>query len=355
VTRDVIKKPPSRKVGGNALDGIASKIRTLEKNNVANIIAIGELLEEAAGLIPHGEYATWLKASFGWSSKTAYRYRNVFNLSESCQIDNFVDIEVDLNISISALYLLAELNLADSKAKAVIAAAKRHRVTYLMAKQIIADSEKHEAETAAEGSAPVPTLVSSVESPTTTRTVEVEISHSSIPLAAPATPLPGRTIPLSPKPAPPPAADTTKKPSAPVVETAPRDERDHDDLARMLRGLHLRLYDSGTDLEKAVAEVGAGTIHEIIGRLKSALDKHNASSAIKEKADRAEAGKKPKLDKTTIREMTDRAEARSKISAPADYPDIPPGLDRRAKPIEKLDETAAEIAAKATHEKQWLN
>src|SRR5450432_982564 len=93
------------------LKKIVMDIRLLERGTITSTVEIGRLLKEASEIIKHGEYADWLKTNFGGSSKTAYRYRAIYELSEeyadtedgNCQIDNFGA----LNISLTALYLAA--------------------------------------------------------------------------------------------------------------------------------------------------------------------------------------------------------------------------------------------------------
>ena len=60
-------------------------------------------------------------------------------------------------------------------------------------------------------------------------------------------------------------------------------------LVTLLRCLHVALCDPATDIELTIAQIGIMQIHEIIERLKKAVDEYNAGSAIKEMADRAEA------------------------------------------------------------------
>ena len=126
--------------------------------------------------------------------------------------------------------------------------------------------------------------------------------------------------------------EVTAKPATPTLPPA-ADADHHDDLARMLSLSHILLHDSGVDVEKAVAKVGTSMVREIIGRLKKALDKHNAASAVATKADAAE----PKTIKAT---------------PAADCPGIPPFLDRRQ--TAGIDEEAAKIAEQAAREKRWM-
>lgn len=125
----------------HTLAQISQQIKALEKRTIQNVIAIGKLLHEASEKCEHGEWLPWLKAEFGWSYMTAKRYRDVFDLQQIHQIGEFDQ----LNISISALYLVAE-HIGDEDlwvkdgCKAIIEAARQGRVTYRMAYGIF---EKH--------------------------------------------------------------------------------------------------------------------------------------------------------------------------------------------------------------------
>jgi hypothetical protein len=129
---------------------ISQQIKALEKNNIQNVIKIGQLLHEASEQIKHGEYMAWIKTEFGWSHETSRRFRDIYALSQNPQIVDFDK----LNISISALYLAAHLLLRDkpqpadqATGEAIIAAARQDRVTYKLANDIL---EKHREAVATE-------------------------------------------------------------------------------------------------------------------------------------------------------------------------------------------------------------
>ena len=126
----ISKKAAAHKPGNNSLAGIASQIRTLEKNNVVNVIAIGGLLEQAAALVEHGEYMVWLLANFGWSHGTSLNYRKVYQLTQNRKICDFDQ----LNISLSALYLAAQCIDKPATCDAIFEAARAGRVSYSTAK-----------------------------------------------------------------------------------------------------------------------------------------------------------------------------------------------------------------------------
>jgi hypothetical protein len=118
------------------LPQIAKAIKALEKKTIHNVVEIGKLLHEAS---EHDKYLEWLKSEFGWSQRTAYNYRDVYELSQNCKICNFDK----LDISISALYLAAKLILHNDDlpshitiGMAIIEAARHGRVSYQMANDI---------------------------------------------------------------------------------------------------------------------------------------------------------------------------------------------------------------------------
>jgi Protein of unknown function (DUF3102) len=115
---------------------IARAIKALEKKTIQNVVEIGKLLHQASEKCEHGEYAAWLKSEFEWSDQTALNYRYVFKLTQK---PNNLDF-AKLDISISAVYFVAGILLREDQcpedraaAKAVIAAAKKDRVTYPIA------------------------------------------------------------------------------------------------------------------------------------------------------------------------------------------------------------------------------
>jgi hypothetical protein len=78
----------------------AQAIRTLGKRVVADVIEIGRRLVDAKKLCGHGNWLPWLNREFGWGETQARNFIRVYEMSKSA---NFVD----LDLPISALYLLA--------------------------------------------------------------------------------------------------------------------------------------------------------------------------------------------------------------------------------------------------------
>ena len=84
---------------------ITAQIRKYEKQTVANVIKIGALLTEVEDLLEHGEFQPWVEREFAWSYRTSVRYRAAYAFSQNMTRGTFGK----LNISLTALYILAEL------------------------------------------------------------------------------------------------------------------------------------------------------------------------------------------------------------------------------------------------------
>lgn len=84
----------------NHLDEHAAIIRWLGKKAIHDIIEIGRRLSEAKKIAGHGNWLPWLEKEFGWTEQTALNFMRVHELAKS---KNFLD----LNLPVSALYLLA--------------------------------------------------------------------------------------------------------------------------------------------------------------------------------------------------------------------------------------------------------
>jgi hypothetical protein len=149
MSRSTSKKAPAPQdpaLAPRDLAQITVQIRAFEKHTITNIVEIGRLLEEASELCEHGEYMDWLDHEFSWSHSTSLRYRDVYQLSQSCHADDFGN----LNISVSALYLVARVSIKGSSGEEewcselgthvrdnVIETARHVRVGYRAAHDII--------------------------------------------------------------------------------------------------------------------------------------------------------------------------------------------------------------------------
>lgn len=116
----------------------ANRIRALGKQTVANVIEIGKLLTECRDSphMKHGEWLPWLHHEFGWKQRTAYNFINIYEMTTKSKVANFAN----LNLDISALYLLAAPGNADIREEVieeVVAATKAtgQRATHQTVKQ----------------------------------------------------------------------------------------------------------------------------------------------------------------------------------------------------------------------------
>ena len=120
------------------LEALAGKIRGAEKQSVANIILIGGWVKKAQELCEHGEYQNWLRENFGWSYRTALRYREAHSFAEKCHRGTFRK----LNLTVTALHILA--SLPDEIGGAIIkrAAASGERLTAQTTRDLIQDLQR---------------------------------------------------------------------------------------------------------------------------------------------------------------------------------------------------------------------
>ena len=98
----------------------AAMIRRLGKRVRENVIEIGRRLHEAKQLVGHGGWEAWLKKEFDWSQGTATNFMNLWELAEYYKSRNFQD----LNIPLSALYLLAKSSTPEAVRTEVVARAE---------------------------------------------------------------------------------------------------------------------------------------------------------------------------------------------------------------------------------------
>jgi hypothetical protein len=87
-----------------ALNEHATEIRKCAKRAAGDICEIGRRLTQAKKLLGHGNWLPWLEREFGWSDRTALNYMRVFEMWHTIGKSETVS---DLNIDVTALYLLA--------------------------------------------------------------------------------------------------------------------------------------------------------------------------------------------------------------------------------------------------------
>lgn len=76
------------------------EIKALSKRTGIDTVKIGENVLTVKQQLKYGQFGRWLKAEFGWSKKTSYRFINVYNCF------NCVNL-TQVDIALSALYELA--------------------------------------------------------------------------------------------------------------------------------------------------------------------------------------------------------------------------------------------------------
>jgi Protein of unknown function (DUF3102) len=104
-----------QKNSARSLTTIVSEIRGTFRNDIANIIKRGNLLQEAKDQLEHGQWLPWLEENFSMDERTAQRAMSVARFSG--KYDNLSD----LHLTRSALY---ELSCGDYSAKVVRAVLK---------------------------------------------------------------------------------------------------------------------------------------------------------------------------------------------------------------------------------------
>lgn len=108
-----------------------SELKSLMRRSAQNIIDIGQKLTEVKEQLGHGNFGAWLKAEFDWSRRTAARFMQVATQFKSANLAN-------LNIAVSALYLLAEPSTPEKARKQALELAKEgENITHTKAKAIV--------------------------------------------------------------------------------------------------------------------------------------------------------------------------------------------------------------------------
>ena len=109
----------------------ASELKTLIRRSAADIIEIGSKLIDVKFRLGHGHFCKWLKAEFGWSEPSAWRFMQVCEHFQNHQIEGFAP---------SALYMLAAPSTPDeARQEALDRAAAGEHITVKTAQTLIAD------------------------------------------------------------------------------------------------------------------------------------------------------------------------------------------------------------------------
>lgn len=108
------------------LDQIADELRVAFRREVADVVEIGRLLEEAQARLDHGEWLPWLQKELSISSRSASRYMKTFRFVQAYLVGRSKSATLaDLKLRVSALFLLAEQCLDPKEVEAVLKAAKK--------------------------------------------------------------------------------------------------------------------------------------------------------------------------------------------------------------------------------------
>jgi hypothetical protein len=95
----------------------AREIQRLGRRVIGDVVEIGRRLTDAKRRLGHGKFLVWIASEFGWSERTTENFMRVYGLS--CKSEKFADLDVPL----SALYLLAAPSTPDAALVAVAARA----------------------------------------------------------------------------------------------------------------------------------------------------------------------------------------------------------------------------------------
>jgi hypothetical protein len=116
----------------------AETIRSIGKRVATDIIEIGRLLIAAKDRVGHGGWGQWLNQEFDWTDRTAQHFIAVYELQKS-KSENFSD----LNLPVSALYLLARPSTPEQVRDEIISrAASGEKLSVATVKEAIADNQQ---------------------------------------------------------------------------------------------------------------------------------------------------------------------------------------------------------------------
>jgi Protein of unknown function (DUF3102) len=113
----------------------AAVIRRLQRRVIADVVEIGRRLCECKALVGHGHWLPWLKREFDLSERTARNFINAYKLVET----NPATV-ADLQIEVSALYLLAQPSVSEKVRAEVLSAAASRPVSRAEVKAMLVPS-----------------------------------------------------------------------------------------------------------------------------------------------------------------------------------------------------------------------
>jgi hypothetical protein len=94
-------------ITSDTLTDHAKEIRRLSKQVYSDVVEIGDRLTRCKKIVGHGNWLSWLDREFQWTDRTARNFMRVFEESKS-------ETFSDLNLPVSALYLLAAPSTPDA-------------------------------------------------------------------------------------------------------------------------------------------------------------------------------------------------------------------------------------------------
>jgi hypothetical protein len=120
-----------QKNSSRSLTTIVREIRGTFRNDIANIIRRGNLLQEAKDQLPHGEWLPWLQDNFEMDERTAQRAMAAakFAATKSANVS-------DLNLTKSALYELSSNEYPPKVVRVALKEAKTKLVDHLRVYEI---------------------------------------------------------------------------------------------------------------------------------------------------------------------------------------------------------------------------
>jgi hypothetical protein len=138
-----LAKPPTLGFDYSALDaetwvfveGRARAIHEIARVTAAGIVHIGKNLSEVKEQLGHGEFLKWIEGEFAWTHQTAMRFMHVYECSKNNNLLN-------LNIDVSALYLIAAPSMPPPLRRELISRAASEKITSPLVREIVKEYHK---------------------------------------------------------------------------------------------------------------------------------------------------------------------------------------------------------------------
>jgi hypothetical protein len=129
-------RPSTPRPALSTLEQHAEAIKRLEKRALSATLAIGRHLTEAKRICGHGNWASWLETSFGWTDRTAENFMRVYETFKSETVS-------DLNLPMGSLYLLAAPSTPPKVRDDVIERVKRgERLSHKEVKALVSSARE---------------------------------------------------------------------------------------------------------------------------------------------------------------------------------------------------------------------